>query len=79
MSMIDLLVNQLRGRIAHGTVVKNNDNSISMILTEEDVKEIILRSAMNTRTPTPVPVNILENLISVRIDKGRIEVKIKVI
>ena len=79
MSMIDLLVNQLRGRIAHGTVVKNPDNSISMILTEDDVKEIILRSAMNTRTPTPVPVNILENLISVRIDKGRIEVKIKVI
>jgi len=50
-----------------------------MILTENDVKRMIMSSISARGTPLPVPINTLENLISVKIDKGKIEVRIRVI
>ena len=79
MSMLDVLISQIRSRLRYGNAIKNPDGSISMILTENDVKRMIMGSISARGTPLPVPINTLENLISVKIDKGKIEVRIRVI
>jgi len=76
--MLDVLLSQLRGRLRFGNAVKNPDGSLSLILTENDIKKMVMGSMSSRGTPLPIPVNALENLITVKIDKGRIEVRIKV-
>ena len=77
--MLDVLISQIRSRLRYGNAVKNPDGSISMILTENDIKKMIMGSISSRGTSLPVPINALENLITVKIDKGRVEVRVKVI
>ena len=77
--MLDVLISQIRGRLRYGNVTKNPDGSISMILTEDDVKKMIMASISDRGTQVPVPISALENIISVKIGMGRVEVKVRVI
>ena len=77
--MLDVLLSQIRGRLRFGNAVKNPDGSISMILTEDDVKKMIMGSISARGTAMPIPMGALENLITVKIDHGKVEVRVKVI
>ena len=78
MSMLDVLLGQIKGSMRYGNIVKNNDGSISMILNESDIKNMITSSISRTKTNIPIPLETLKSLMSVKIDKGKIEIKIKV-
>jgi len=77
-SMMDVLLSQIKGSMRYGNVVKNNDGAISMILNENDMKNMIMSSISGARTNIPISPEMLKNLVSVKIDKGKIEIKIKV-
>jgi len=79
MSMMDVLLSQIRGRLRFGNVVKNPDGSISMTLTESDIRKMIMASISARGTAMPIPMGALENLITVKIDHGKVEVRVKVI
>jgi len=78
MSMLDVLLGQIKGSIGYGNIVKNNDGSISMILDENDLKNMIMSGISRSPSNTPMSLEMLKNLITVKVDKGRIEIRIKV-
>jgi len=77
--MIDILLNQIKSSVKFGNVIKNSDGSISMILDEKDIKNMVMSGILRAKTNIPVPMEMLKNLLSVKIDKGKIEIKVKVI
>ena len=78
MSMLDVLLGQIKGSMRYGNIVKNNDGSISMILNESDIKNMIASGISRSRTNVPIPLEMLKNLMTVKIDKGKIEIRLKV-
>ena len=77
-SMVDVLLSQIKGTMRYGDVVKNNDGSISMILDENDMKNMIMSGISGTGTNIPISLEMLKNLVSVKIDKGKVEIRMRV-
>jgi len=69
----------MRGSLKFGNAVKNDDGSISMILDEGDLKNMIISGISKTKTNTPIPVEMLRNLVTVKIGEGKVEIKLKVV
>jgi len=69
----------MRGNLKFGNAVKNEDGSISMILDEGDLKSMIISGISKTKTNTPIPIEMLRNLVAVKIGEGKVEIKLKVV
>ena len=79
MSMLDLLANQINSKIQYGSVTRTPDNAITMTITEDDVRKMIISGIVSRNQRLPVPPQTLESLITVKIEKGRIEIKMRVV
>ena len=79
MSMLDLLANQINSKIQYGSVTRTSDGAITMTITEDDVRKMIISGIVSRNQRLPVPPQALESLITVKIEKGRIEIKMRVV
>ena len=77
-SMLDVILSQIKGNIKFGNVVKNSDGTISIILDEKALTDMIMSSLSKARTNNPMSLEMLKSLMSVKIDKGRVEVRMRV-
>jgi len=77
-SMLDVILSQIKGNIKFGNVVKNSDGTISIIFDEKALTDMIMSSLSKARTNNPMSPEMLKSLMSVKIDKGRVEIRMRV-
>ena len=77
-SMLDVILNQIKGNIRFGNVIKNSDGTISIIFDEKTLTDMIMSSLSKARTNNPMSLEMLKSLMSVKIDKGRVEIRMRV-
>ena len=77
-SMLDVILNQIKGNIRFGNVIRNNDGTISIIFDEKTLTDMIMSSLSKARTNNPMSLEMLKSLMSVKIDKGRVEIRMRV-
>ena len=77
-SMLDVILNQIKGNIRFGNVIRNNDGTISIIFDENSLTDMIMSGISKARTNIPMSLETLKSLMSVKIDKGRVEIRMRV-
>ena len=77
-SMLDVILSQIKGNIRFGNVIKNGDGTISIIFDENALTDMIVSGISRAGTNIPISLETLKSLMSVKIDKGRVEVRMRV-
>ena len=77
-SMLDVILSQIKGNIRFGNIIRNSDGTISIIFDEKTLTDMIMSSLSKARTNIPMSPEMLKSLMTVKIDKGRVEIRMRV-